>query len=99
MRHFHPPQKRVSISFRISAATRERLNDVIRLWRVMAEESGVDPDDVDLSYVCDRLLSGTVDEVWAEALRNAGLQSDPANQAQWAALEHAARARTAKLQK
>ena len=78
-----PPEKRVPLNIRVPGSLKDRLNAIVKLWRVIAEANGHDPDSIDLTFVCERLLQIGDDGVWAQAGRGAGLDGMPRDDEEW----------------
>ncbi len=78
-----PPEKRVPLNIRVPSSLKDRLNAIVKLWRAIAEAHGHDPDAIDLTYVCERLLQIGDDGVWAQAGRQVGLDGMPQSDEEW----------------
>lgn len=87
--YFEPPEKRVRLNFKVPASLRAKLEAVMRLWKIRAEANGRDPEDIDLTFVCARLLAVGVDGAWAEAGQLAGLSGMPSSEEEWKVLTRA----------
>jgi hypothetical protein len=49
----------------------------------------IDPDDIDFTFVCEKLLGGAASEVWADVMRLAELKNEPETDDDWVTLERA----------
>lgn len=87
--YFEPPEKRVQVTFKIPESLKGHLMAVVRLWRAKAIAGGHDPDDINLTYVAERLLRVGVEGVWGETGKLVGLNGAPTSDDEWAALEKA----------
>ena len=78
-----PPAKKppVAINVRVEPDLRDGLEDVVRLWKVMAEARGDEASVVELSYVARRLWAVGVDQAFGE------VGGRPRDEAGWAKLE------------
>jgi hypothetical protein len=97
MDYFATPEKKVALNLRVPESLKEQLKLVTELWKVMAEAKGLDPADIDMTYVCLRLLRVGIDGAWAQAGQLAGLDGMPTNEAEMERLKKAILA-TAKAQ-
>jgi hypothetical protein len=61
-----PPAKPWMIKVRSNEEFKADLDDLVRLWKMFAEERGDDAAQIDLSYVIRRLLALGVDGGFAE---------------------------------
>jgi hypothetical protein len=61
------PEKRVPLSFRVPASTKDRLNGAIAVFKHLTSELGEDPERVTLTYVAERILSGCLVD-WVDEL-------------------------------
>lgn len=86
VRYYRPPEKRVQVSFKVPESLRAHLDGLVRLWKVLAKADGKDPDDIDLTYVCEQLLQVGVDGAWADVGQLAGLTGMPTTEEEWARL-------------
>jgi hypothetical protein len=66
---YHPPLKRASLHFKIEANYRSSLELLKSAWRTMATQDGADPESIDLTYVCERLMVAGLRGAWAEVLQ------------------------------
>lgn len=82
-----PPQKRETLTVRIPKDLKAHLEGVIELWRALAVIDGSDPEQVNLTYVVERLLRVGVDGVWAQVGEPAGLSGMPRNKEEWELLK------------
>lgn len=89
MDYFEPPEKRIQLNFRVRASLKAQLQDVVRLWKIMAMARGTEPEDIDLTYVAERLLKVGVEGTWAQVLSFAGLDGMPKTDEDWTKLERA----------
>lgn len=84
--YFDLPEKRVPLNFRVPTSLKEQLQGVMKAWKWMAEARGRDPKDVDLTFVCERLLRGGLDAAWAQMGQSADLDGMPKTEEEWARL-------------
>lgn len=84
-----PPEKRVPLNFRVPVSLKEHLQAIVDLWKIKAQSAGHDPEGIDMTYVCERLLRVGVDGVWAQEGKIAGLDGAPRNDAEREALKRA----------
>ncbi len=96
--YFELPEKKVAINIRVRTSLKKQLQDVVRLWTLMAEAKGSDPGDIDLTFVCERLLLVGVEGVWAQVGAVGGIEGMPKSDEEWATLAKAL-AREAKASK
>lgn len=88
MELFEPPETRVQLGFKVRTSLKLNLKDVERLWKALAIARGTNPDDIDLTYVCERMLTAGVETAWAQLGHSMGLAGGkPANEEEWAKLE------------
>lgn len=75
--YFKPPPKTSMAHIRMPEVLKEHLKGVVDLWKTKAVAKGIDPDDIDLTYVIVRLLEEGVDGTWAQEAEAAGLKGMP----------------------
>lgn len=78
-----PPEPRVAVNMRLPVGLKAHLDAIVKLWQVMADAQGVDSTNVNLTYVCERLLRVGVDGVWAQTGGKAGLTGMPRTDEDW----------------
>ncbi len=89
-----PPDKRVALNVRVPSALKGSVEDIARLWRLMAESEGHDnPQAIDVTYVANRLMSIAVEEVWAQAQDLVGHEGVPRIDVTWKKIEESLRHR------
>lgn len=84
MAYYDPPgtkTRKQALNLRVPEPLRAKLDDVVRVWRIYAEERGEDAEQIDLTYVCVRLLDVGADGAFAEI----GLR--PSTPEEWARLK------------
>lgn len=93
------PEKRVPLNFRVPASLKRDLQAIMDTWQWMAEaradaeaEASKKPDaeakardvkDVDLTFVCERLLRIGLEGAWAQMGQRAGLEGMPSSPSEW----------------
>ena len=65
--YYEPPDPKVPISGRVNRSTKERMDGLIRYWKILAKSRGEDPDEIDFAYVLNRLLKTSSIGAWDEA--------------------------------
>jgi hypothetical protein len=78
---YSPPDRPWDLKLRSKHSFKDRLEDVVRLWKMMAEARGDDADQIDVSYVIRRILEAGVDQAFAE------YGGQPKSDESWAAVE------------
>ncbi len=58
--------KKEALNLRVPESLRAMLNDTVKLWKLFAEARGEDADQIDLSFVCVRLLKVGADTAFGE---------------------------------
>lgn len=58
--------KKEALNLRAPESLRAMLNDTVKLWKMLAEARGEDADQIDLSFVCLRLLKVGSDTAFGE---------------------------------
>jgi len=87
-----PPGKRVPLNVRVPSALKGSVEDIARLWRLMAESEGHDnPRAIDVTYVSVRLMSIAAEEVWAQAKDLVGHEGVPRTDGTWKSIEESLR--------
>lgn len=88
-----PPERREPISARVPKSLKQRLLEIVRLWKIQAQIRNEDPELVDFSHVAERLLKTGADGVWTRMRAATGIEKlPPSTDAEWASLEKAMRA-------
>lgn len=59
--------KKEALNLRVPESLRAMLNDTVKLWKRLAEARGEDADQIDLTFVCVRLLKVGADTAFVEA--------------------------------
>ena len=80
---YRPPDPKKQISGRVRGSIHTKLEAVRRIWQARAKATGVDAEEVDLTYVLDALLDKATDDElqqwgglptseagWKEVLKN-----------------------------
>ena len=89
-----PPVKRVPLNVRVPSALKSSMEDIARLWRLMAENEGHDNlRAIDVTYVSVRLMSIAAEEVWAQAKDLVGHEGVPRTDGTWKKIEESLRQR------
>lgn len=78
-----PREPKVPLNARVPKELRDALVDVVRLWRIYAEQRGDESEGIDLSYVVRRLLRVGIDQAFAE------FGGRPEDEHGWMAIERA----------
>jgi hypothetical protein len=63
---YEPPDRKIQLSARVPLTLREGLDDVVRLWRLLAEARGDNAEAIDLTYVLVRLAKAGIDQSFDE---------------------------------
>lgn len=90
--YFRIPKKeerRVALNFKVPETLKLSLSTLQRMWRLRAEIQGAskeEVDSIDLTFVCNELLTTGIDGAWEEVGALAGLTGAPRTDAEWAAL-------------
>ncbi len=58
--------KKEPLNLRVPESLRAMLNDTTKLWKMLAEARGEDADQIDLTFVCVRLLKVGADTAFGE---------------------------------
>lgn len=98
-----PDKARVLLGFKVPATLRESLDALVKLWQLRqrleksrsiakdepkrAKMIQAAVDEIDLTYVCNRLLAVGLDGAWGQLLDAAGLERVPATEEEWEQLE------------
>ncbi len=82
-----PTEKRVPLNVRIPGSLKSRMQDGVRLWRLIAESDGHDPDDVDMTFLAERLLSVGVEGLGVQAEVFTGHRGLPRTESSWGRLK------------
>jgi hypothetical protein len=61
----------------------DRLLAIMRCWRTNAAKEGHDPEEIDLSFVCERLLRAEVVAFWDEVEARTGQRGPPKSEESW----------------
>lgn len=61
-----PKPKKEALNLRVPDSLRAMLNDTVRLWKMYAEARGEDAEQIDLTFVCVRLLKVGADTAFGE---------------------------------
>jgi hypothetical protein len=59
---YRPPDPKKQISGRVRGSIHTKLEAVRRIWQARAKATGVDAEEVDLTYVLDALLDKATDD-------------------------------------
>lgn len=90
--YYEPPRKREKLNFKVPAEDRESLELLKRAWKLKAELDGLDPSDIDLTYVCATLLHAALEKAWDEILKDTpGTATLPRSDDDWEIIERAIR--------
>lgn len=68
---------------RLPVSLKANLKAIVKLWQAMAEAQGHDPSNIDMTFVCERLLRIGADGVWAQAGTSAGISGMPKTDDEW----------------
>lgn len=102
--YFRIPKKeerRVALNFKVPETLKASLATLQRMWRLKAEAEGASEEeikDIDLTFVCNELLSTGIDGAWEEVGAPAGLTGAPKTDSEWEAFADALKRRAARSQ-
>lgn len=63
---YEPPDRPWELKLRSRQSTKRELEDVARLWRLLAEARGDDAEQIDVSYVIRRIVEAGLSQAFAE---------------------------------
>ncbi len=88
-----PSEKRVACNMRLPRRLKASLQAIVRLWQLIAESEGHNPDAVDLTFVCERLLAIGAEGVWVQATPTIGHEGVPRSEGSWDKIKESLRHR------
>ena len=82
-----PAEKRVPLNTRVPGSLKSEMRGIVRFWQLIAESEGHDPEDVDMTFVAERLLLVGVDGVKVQAEVFTGHRGLPGSESSWGRLK------------